>query len=137
MRAAPAIAVSAAIALAALAATPLSGQRLDGGSFVVEATNNPSNQNVLVSGTIPVGVGATVGRDLIISLRDATRPEQVCPDDGLGGISEGCLVVDWPAMIPDPEPFPNRVTLDSTGPPLTLHLKRNFRLEAQPHPPFG
>lgn len=126
------------LAVLAIGASPSRAQRLGGGSFVVDATLNPSNQNILVRGTIPDGLEATAGRELIVTLRDASRPDRVCPVDGLGGLDEGCVVVDWPAMLPDPRPYPNRLTLDaSQGSRVTLHLRRSGTLAAEPEPPFG
>ncbi len=82
--------------------------------------------------TVPMDLGSTSGKLLVLSLRDASRPDQFCdPDDPTGGLFEGCAVVDWP--------FPGRrginlVELEMDSGDRTFHLRMSNALSDDPEP---
>ena len=82
--------------------------------------------------TVPVDLGPTAGQRLVLSLRDASRPDQFCdPTDPSGGLFEGCAVVDWP--------FPGRrginlVELALASGDRTFHLRMSDELSDDPEP---
>lgn len=81
---------------------------------------------------MPLDLPPTAGAHLVVSLRDLSRPEQVCdPDDPSGGLFDGCATVDWP--------FPGRrgtnlLELQSSSGNETLHLRMDDTLSAEPEP---
>jgi hypothetical protein len=63
-----------------------------------------------VRGSIPAQPGATAGGTLVVSLRDADRPQQTCPSPSA---DSGCLVLDYsPILETEVTQFDLTVTVD-------------------------
>lgn len=118
------------------APTLLSAQILAQGEVDLFFSTGPGsptfNSAITLPHTAPADLGPTAGRLLVLSLRDASQPDQFCdPADPSGGLFDGCAVVDWP--------FPGRrginlveLALDSGD--RTYHLRMSDQLEDDPEP---
>jgi len=91
---------------------------------------------VSIGGTIPGldGVTGSSGSTIIISLWDASRPDQNCNQDHP---LSGCLTIDWSDApgrphVPDSGVFDNQVTFASADGTVALYLTDSGALSAVP-----
>ncbi len=95
---------------------------------------------ITISGEFPQGLGATAGRQLVVALRDAGRPDLICE---IHHPSSGCATVDWDDFggrrntPPGGGYFANRVLLATEDGPLELFLNMDLGLGRELDDDFG
>lgn len=62
-------------------------------AFELELDSVGFHELISVEGAFPQDLGATDGRELVVALRDVSRPRQTCPRDDVPW--DGCASVDW------------------------------------------
>lgn len=128
------------VVVALLSAAPpkvASGQNLDllrGTRDIAPWQNTPNSNDpnlyteMRAQGTIPATVSGFSGRELVVSLRDAGRPQQTCTSDSP---NSGCVVLDYsPIVATDVTQFDLTVTVDTTAGRQTYFLWRDFTLRS-------
>ncbi|MEM6796348.1 MAG: hypothetical protein AAF725_20420 [Acidobacteriota bacterium] len=126
------------ILIALLAASPVcaGAQTLASGTFDLPSSTGPGhpdfNSALTAMHAIPLGVSATAGTEIRVSLQDVSRPDMVCDlEDSFGDLFSGCAAVDWPF---DGRRGINLVELETAAGLETLHLRLNDTLSADPEP---
>ncbi|MDX1502668.1 MAG: hypothetical protein R3325_09920 [Thermoanaerobaculia bacterium] len=91
-------------------------------------------------GAFPKDLGPTAGRELVVALRDVTRPDQQCPDEIPW---DGCATVDWDDVAgtrnvpPGGGYFDNRIRVTTESGPLDLYLNRELGLSREQDDDFA
>lgn len=121
-----------------LGASPamLPAQTLASGLFDLPRSTDPGhpdfNSALTANHTLPAGLPTTMGSEIHVRLRDASRPDKVCDlDDDFGDLFNGCAAVDWPFQ--DRRSI-NLVEVETDQGLVTLHLRMNDGLSLDPEP---
>jgi hypothetical protein len=98
----------------------------------------PTFRQYVLRHRVPAGLGATNGVPITLTLRDRTRPDQVCPPGPQMSnvlLTDRCAAINWPDAGA-PEPLRNRILLQTaSGSQTVLHMRQDESLRAQPEPP--
>lgn len=118
---------------------PLSaGQPLAAGEFNLPAAADFGDPGfhmvVTASATLPENLPVTSGRELILTLNDAGRPDQTCATEHP---LSGCATVDWSDSpdrphVPPTGVFINTMTLQLSSGPRTFYLSASGALASAP-----
>jgi hypothetical protein len=125
-----------ALVVIASSTANVGAQVLATGQATIQPSDGPNHPNFRTPVTrqhvIPSTLGSTAGARLSLSLRDATRPNQVCPvPAGPGAIDFGCVAVDWPFFTARAT---NLIVFETASGSVVRHLHADDTLAPVPEP---
>lgn len=108
------------------------------GTIAVVAANSFDDPGfhllAVVNATLPADLSPTSGRQLVLTLRDSSRPDQTCARQHP---LSGCVTIDWSdapgrSNVPPGGVFDNHIALSVGGAQSVFFLHEDGRLDPEP-----